>query len=78
MFPVWADYTVHIIFTDDIVSVANLRVTERQGSRDGQTAAHALLHRDGHSHLFLKPTASAEVIAHEAWHAIWASLTGQA
>lgn len=73
VFSVWAGYTVHIIFTESLVSSRFARYTTA-GSIDDQTSALHSCTGDGHSHLFLSPEASAEVIAHEAFHAIWAIL----
>jgi hypothetical protein len=70
-FSVWSNYDVHIIFTDDIVKSRMGRYGTAGAAGSGQTGAMHSTTQDGHSHLFYKPTASAEIITHEAFHAIW-------
>lgn len=69
-FPVWADYKVHVIFTGDIVK-SRMGRYGAVGKAEAAGALHSCTD-DGHSHLFYKVTASAEIITHEAFHAIWA------
>ena len=71
-FSVWSNYDVHVIFTEDIVKSRMGRYGTAGAAGSGQTGALHSSTVDGHSHLFYKPTASAEIITHEAFHAIWA------
>lgn len=71
-FPVWASYKVHVIFTADIVKSRMSRYGTAGAAGSGQTGAMHSCTQDGHSHLFYKINAPAEIITHEAWHAIWA------
>ena len=70
-FPVWSNYDVHVIFTDDIIKSRMGRYGTAGAAGSGQTGAMHSSTGDGHSHLFYKPAASAEIITHEAFHAIW-------
>jgi hypothetical protein len=69
-FPVWSGYRVYVVFTEDI---AKSRMA-RYGTVGNAPGADALFTRGagGYGHLFYKPAAAAGVIAHEAWHALWA------
>lgn len=68
-FEVWSNYRVHIVFTENIPESRKARYGTYGNSED----AGALHTRGegGHGHLFYRPTASAEQIAHEAVHAVW-------
>ena len=67
-FPIFSDYTVHIIFTKDIKE-SNIK---RYGSFNvGDCDACHRSSNNGHAHLFFKlGDCSSGNIAHEAWHAI--------
>jgi hypothetical protein len=68
-FPVFADYTIHVIFTDSIARSRKGRYGT-EGAAEG-AAAMSSVAVGGHGHLFFKRENSAGIIAHEAWHAIY-------
>lgn len=76
-FPVLSDYTVVIIFTDDIPASARY-VSDRDNFNllgheklDTALACHACPFERGHSYLFFNTKAYAGSIAHECWHMIY-------
>jgi hypothetical protein len=68
-FPVWSNYKVHVIFTDNIAESRIARYGD-SGLAEGANALHCCA-KDGHSHLLFKlGDCTIGVVAHECWHAI--------
>jgi hypothetical protein len=70
-FPVWSNYKVEVIFTEDLLDSYFSRYGEAGLAGNPLTDA---LHttQSGISQIFYAPTAPARVISHESWHAIFA------
>lgn len=69
VFPVWSNYTIHIVFTTNIAESRKARYGSA-GESDGARALHSSA-QGGHSHLFFRiGDTPVQVIAHEAWHAV--------
>lgn len=74
-FPVWSDYTVHVIVTDDFTK----SVKKHCGDDDVEPSYQALtIHcgddgdRDSkESFIFLAPDCVVDLIVHECWHVIY-------
>jgi hypothetical protein len=71
MLPVWSNYQVHIIFTENIRETCLKRFNLVSRSADAD-AVHVVSNKfEGHSFLiFLIGNASSGTIAHEAYHAV--------
>jgi hypothetical protein len=71
VFPAWSEFKIYAIFTDDLAA-SRIRRYETAGAA-GDSSVSALFTRGAgnYGHLFFKPDASAEIITHECWHAIW-------
>lgn len=71
VFPVWSNYVVHVVFTNNLASSYYKRY-HREREFIGTHAFHAVSHNPGgHAHLFFKIGDSpAGVVAHECWHAV--------
>lgn len=66
-FPVFADYKIHVVVTDDLQKSWNARCEEEYDAADVEAM---YTHVDGGSIIFFRKGASAGTIAHESWHAI--------
>lgn len=71
VFHAWAGYQVHVVFSGDLARSRRGRYGSTGIAEEPKTAAFHTSTEDGHSHIFFKPDASAGVIAHESWHAIY-------
>ncbi len=68
LFPVWSNYCVHVIFTEDIAGSL-----KRRGREFNATSTDALHWNRGNGHsvlMFQLGNAPSGTIAHECWHAI--------
>lgn len=73
-FPVWADYAVHIIITQNLVTSAKFHCDE-----DADTSYDALTVHIGddsdneiiESFIFLTPDCDINLVVHECWHVIF-------
>ena len=73
-FPVWSEFQVHVVFTDDIGRSKNGRYGTNDIDVDHTNALH-VFDLSGHSHLFyLIGNCPSGVVVHECWHAIRAML----
>ena len=69
-FPVFADYRVHVIVTDDLQKSRDARFDNAQSTEGLDACCCSVL--NGHaSCIFLQKEASSGTIAHEAWHAVY-------
>jgi hypothetical protein len=67
-FPIFSGYQIRVTFTSDIEAAVT---KEMGGDWPSDSAAYTVQGPHG-SHIILSHTATAEDIAHEAFHAIWA------
>ena len=72
-FPMFKGYTIHIVFTDDISRSRKMRYGTEGNSRDAAAMHSSAV--GGHAHLFYPLPSDVEIIAHEAYHAIYCMLT---
>jgi len=71
VFPIFAHYTIHVVFTENLVKSRMDRYGDAGAAGSGQTQAMSSTATGGIGHLFFPPLARAGVIAHEAWHGIY-------
>ncbi len=69
IFSVFSNYRVHIVITDNLARSRKARYGT-EGKSEGAVALSSSS-VDGHSHIFMKEDASAEIIAHESFHIIY-------
>lgn len=77
-FPVWSDYTVHVIITQDFITSAKFHCDE-----DIKTSYKALTVHIGddndsetkESFIFLTPDCDISSLVHECWHVIFHMMT---
>jgi len=70
-FAVWSNFTVHVVFTDNIARSRTGRYETAGAAADPDTAALFTRGAGGYGHLFFQSDACARIIAHECWHALW-------
>ena len=70
-FDVWSDFKVYVVFTEDLAKSRIKRYETAGVASDSDTGALYTRGAGGYGHLFFKTDASAEVIAHECFHALW-------
>src|SRR5208282_5398543 len=70
-FDIWSDFKVHVVFTTDLAQSRIERYDSAGAAADSSTAALFTRGAGGYGHIFFKPAACAQVIAHECCHAIW-------
>jgi hypothetical protein len=70
-FNVWSDFKVYVVFTKDLAASRIKRYETAGVAADSSTAALFTKGAGGYGHLFFKPDACAEIIAHECCHAVW-------
>ena len=68
-FPVYSEYAVRIVFTDDLPKSRIGRYGNAGAAGEGDTNAMVSTNSEG-CHIFFKPMARTGVIAHEAYHAV--------
>src|SRR5271157_3190142 len=69
-FPIFSDYELHVVFTQNIVESRKARYGCSGASGDAG-AMHSMA-AGGHAHLFFKiGNSPSGIIAHECWHAIY-------
>lgn len=74
-FPVWSNYKVHIVFSEDIAGSLRKRYGKKADPRAGEAGAMHRYDSDGHSHIFFKVgDAGTGTIAHECYHAVRAMM----
>jgi hypothetical protein len=71
-FSAFSSYRVHAIFTDDIFESCQGRYITDSQEDEGTDALTLTAAESGDTHMFLQRGASAGVVAHESWHAIYA------
>ena len=72
-FPVFSNYTMFVVFSDDLCSARMQRYGDAGAGGESDTGAFVSRCSEG-CHIFFKPYAGAGIIAHEAHHAIRALL----
>ena len=71
-FDVWSEFKTYIIFTGDLAASRRRRYETAGAAGEEGTSALFTRGAGAYGHLFFRYDASAEVIAHECWHAIHA------
>lgn len=71
-FPIFSDYCIFVVFTDSIKNACK-HITDVECRED--SAAVTVINSDGYSTIVLPHSATAEMVAHESSHAVWALMS---